>query len=169
MACSNIFPLLPNRQVVGRRNFFCLSLCTVCAANPAGIEGSDSSPLSTPTRSAVRGLIAAAAEREEASLNKASFEPSCAKPPLLAIELSATILAVCFFSSAHYRPLALVPAQATPSSRFERFQHKHHAYLQALVRPLSGWRQASLTWSGHGDSASLAKLTLKVCSGTPAL
>ena len=115
-------------------------------------SGSDSSPLSTATRSAVRGLIAAAAEREEKRLStRQALSPSCAKPSLLAFQLSATILAVCFFSSAHYRPLALVPAQAMPSSRFERFQHKHHAYLQAFVRPLSGWRQASLTWPGHRD------------------
>ena len=38
VACSNTFQLLPKRQVVGRRNFFCLSLCTLCAANPAAIE-----------------------------------------------------------------------------------------------------------------------------------
>ena len=147
VACSNIFQLLPKRQVVGRRNFFCLSLCTVCAANPAAIRA-----LSTATRSAVRGLIAAAAEREEKRLSaRQALSPSCAKPSLLAVQLSAAILAVRFFSSAHYRPLALVPAQAMPSSRFERFQHKHHAYLQAFVRPLSGWRQASLTWLGHRD------------------
>ena len=61
------------RQVVGRRNFFRLSLCTVCAA------GSDSSPLSTATRSAVRGLIAVAAEREEERLStRQALSPSCA-------------------------------------------------------------------------------------------
>ena len=108
--------------------------------------------ISTATRSAVRGLIAAAAEREGKRLStRQALSPSCAKPSLLAFQLSATILAVCFFSSAHYRPLALVPAQTMPSSRFERFRHKHRAYLQAFVRPLSGWRQASLTWPGHHD------------------
>ena len=90
--------------------------------------------------------------RGKTSLNKASFEPLLRKT--FSSGLSAfcnNYCSVCFFSSAHYRPLALVPAQAMPSSRFERFQHKHHTYLQAFVRPLSGWGQASLPWPGHRD------------------
>ena len=59
-------------------------------------SGSDWSPLSTATRSAVRGLIAAAAEREEKRLStRQALSSSCAKPSLLAFQLSATIIAVC--------------------------------------------------------------------------
>ena len=38
VACSNIFQLLQKRQVVGRRKFFSLLVCAVCAVKPAMIR-----------------------------------------------------------------------------------------------------------------------------------
>ena len=162
VVCSNIFQLLEKRQVVGRRKFFPL----LGARSQSGNDSTHSRASSTATPFVVKGLIAAAADREEQHL---STRQPCAP---LAQNLTSGFSAFC---NSYCAALLQFPTLLTlgPGFRSNHAFFKIWALLtQTCASPSLDAAAVCLEASvgqGHGDWASLAKLTLKFWSGTLAL